>query len=116
MNAFRLQTDKMSAIFAAFTANAGINAKKVRVRTVHALTKRNAHLRDGDMTGIAQREEIGAFRVALAVLHGSRVLDETENPAPHKYMRRIISIRFDLIEALVHPVDAIFTVSHNHVA
>jgi hypothetical protein len=109
---FRVQTDKVGAIFPAFAANAGIDAEQVGVRTVDAFRERDADLGNGDFTGTANREEVPAGYVMLAFWEVLVVFNEAENPASHENVRMLAVIGLDLFQAFIRPVDAVFAVYH----
>jgi hypothetical protein len=109
---FRVQTNKVGAIFPAFAANAGIDAEQVGIRTVDAFRQRDTDLGNGDFTGTANREEVPAGYVVPAFGEILVVFDEAENPASHENVRVLAVIGLDLFQAFIRPVDAVFTVYH----
>ena len=106
----------MSAILSIIFSDAGIEAKKVGVGTIDALSKRDADFRNCYMAGVAYCEKVRTTLIMPAILYGILFFDVAENPAAHKNMGVRPMIRLDLFEAFVLPMDAILTVNHNYIS
>jgi hypothetical protein len=107
-----VQANEVSAIFAILTAYAGFYTKKIRVYAIGAFSQRNTNLRNGYVARIANRKKVFADYIILAVLAVITALNRTVDPAAHKNVRMGIRIFFDLPEALIHPMDTVFTEEH----
>jgi len=109
---FGIQTHEVRTVLAALAAFAGLHAIKIRVRAVDAFAKRDTGLGNRNAAGAANREKILALPVVFAVFEAFVILDKAENPAAHKNVRVFVMVSLDLLQALIHPVDAVSAVNH----
>lgn len=65
------------------------------------------------MAGAAHGEEILASLIIFTVLHGLILLDMAVNSTAHEDVRMDTAVRFDLLEAFIHPVDAVLAANHH---
>jgi hypothetical protein len=112
MHPLCVQANEVSAIFAILTAYAGFNAEKVRVCAIGAFSQRNTNFRNGYAAGTANRKKVFADRIILAVSAVIISLDRTVDSATHENVRIGFRVFFDLLEALIHPMNTVFTEEH----
>ena len=96
LDTFGMKSHKMRAVLAVFPSNATVDAKKVGIGAIDALSKRDTDLRNGDLTGSANREEIFAFPVFFAAFQEIFSLKISENTASHKNMVCGLQVCFDV--------------------
>jgi len=108
----RSQPDKVGAVLPTVPTNTPVEAKKVRVRAVGALAKRDADLRHRYPALRADREEVLADLVVVTAGEGRVVLQEAVDAASHEEVTGTLGVHLNLFEALVDPVDAITAIDH----
>jgi hypothetical protein len=111
MHALGMQPNKMGAIFPVLFAHAGIKAEEISIRAIDAFPHRNANLGYRYFAGVADSEEVITGRIFIAILRRPGFLIGGKNFAAHKNVRLDIA-GFYVIQAFIHPVNAIFTMFH----
>ncbi len=107
-----VQPHKMGAVLPAVAANAVIHAEEIRIGAVHTFSERYANFRHRATASTAKGKEIFADDVVVAALQGSVSLDKTEDAASHENVGAPVLRSLDLVQTLIHPIDAIATINH----
>jgi len=100
----------MSAVLAAVSALAAVDAKQIGIRAIAALAQRNTNLGNSNLAGTANREQVLAGGILRATFQRLIIVDVAINPAPHENMAVRAGIHFNLLQGFVDPVDAISAV------
>ena len=106
------QPDEVRAVLATVPADASVDTKEVRVGAVGTLAERDADFGHRYPAFRADHEQVLADPVVITAGEGRVVFEETVDAATHEEMRGTLCVGFDLLEALVDPVDAITAIYH----
>jgi hypothetical protein len=106
------QAHEMSAILAAVSALAGLNAKQVGIHAVDALAQRDTDFGNGDVAGSANRKEVFTGHIRFAFGQILIFFKESVESTSHENVRMGVVIGLDLLKTFIHPIDAVSTMNH----
>ena len=112
MDSLGVKANEMSAIFPALVTYAMINAKQIRIGAIDALSQRNTYFGYGNVTAIADGKSVFTGNIVFTFLQCVIEFYMLENSTTHENMFMAAVILFNLFEAFINPINAIFAVDH----